>query len=82
MTRGFSPVIQRNWAHVDANTVSSTDIPVDCYVCSMNPKLQRRLNRSPNFVSVMFTNDLSFALKLRVYGQKSHQLTNGDDEEY
>ena len=68
----ISPVVERNGANVDAYAVSYADIPVYSDVCSMNAQFAWGFNGTPDFVSVMFTYNLSFGLKIRVYWQKIH----------
>ncbi len=74
MPRRISPIIERNWADIDAYAVSDAAIPVYSAGCSMNSKFLRGFNGTPDFVSVMFTYNLSFGLKIRVYRQKIHLI--------
>ena len=68
--RRFSPIIQRNGANIDAYAVSNAAIPIHRAGGSVNSQLLRGINGSPNFVSVMFADNLAFCLKIRVNRQK------------
>ena len=72
VSRGISPIIQRDGANVDAYAISDAAIPVYCAGCSVYSKFFGGFNWSPDFVTVMFTYNLSFSLKIRVYWQKIH----------
>jgi len=74
VSRRFSPLIQRNGANVDAYAVSNAGIPVNSARGSMNAQFLRGLHWSPNFVSVMFADNLAFCLKIRVDRQEIHRL--------
>ena len=69
----FTPVVERYGANVDAYAVSSADIPVNGNVGSVDSKLVGCFYGSPDFVSVVFSSNFSFGLKIRVYRQKLHQ---------
>ena len=72
--RRFSPIIQRNGTNIDAYAVSNAAIPIYRACCSMNSQFLRGHYRSPNFVSIMFANNLAFCLKIRVNRQKISPL--------
>ena len=74
VSRRVNQLIQRNRANVDAHAVSDAGIPVNSTCGSMNTEFLRGFNWSPNFVSVMFADNLAFCLKIRVDGQKIHRL--------
>jgi hypothetical protein len=76
MSRRFAPVIQRNWANVDAHAVSGASVPVDSNVGSVYALLGWRFYGSPDFVSVVFSCNLSVFLKIRVYRQKTSPIHN------
>ena len=72
--RRVNQLVQRNGANVNAHTVSSAGIPVNSTCGSMNSQFLRGFNGAPNFVSVMFADNLAFCLKIRVDRQKIHRL--------
>jgi len=59
-------------AHLDADAVSITNIPVNRYTSSVYPQLLRRLNRPPNIMTFMLFHNLAVLLKIRIYGQRCH----------
>ena len=71
VSRRVNQLIQRNRANVDAHAVSSAGIPVNSASRSMNTQFLRGFNGSPNFVSVMFADNLAFCLKIRVNRQEN-----------
>jgi DNA primase catalytic subunit len=76
VSRRFAPVIQRNWANVDAHAVSRACVPVHCNVGSVYALLGWRFYGSPDFVAVVFSCNLSVFLKIRVYRQKTSPIHN------
>jgi hypothetical protein len=74
MSLGIGPVEHCHWTHVDANTVSSAEIPVDCDISSVYALLLRRAYRPPDIVTLMLTYDLAFLLEFRVYRQTSSPI--------
>ena len=76
MSRRFSPVIKRYGANVDAHAVSGASVPVDSNVGSVYALLGWRFYGSPDFVSVVFSCNLSVFLKIRVYRQKTSPIHN------
>jgi len=74
VSRRVNQLVQRNGANVDAHAVSDAGIPVYSARGSVNSEFLRGFNGSPNFVSVMFADNLAFCLKIRVDRQKFHHL--------
>jgi hypothetical protein len=68
--RRFCPVIQGNGTNVDAYAVANAHVPVYSNIRSVNAQLLRRFHRSPNFVAVVLSYNLTFALEIRVNRQK------------
>ena len=68
------PVVQGHGANVDADAVSSAQVPVYGNVGSVYSQLLRRLYWPPDFVSVVFAYNFSVLLKIRVYRQKLSPL--------
>ena len=69
---GLRPIVKRNGADADANAVAYADIPIHGNVGSMNS--QFAAFGAPGFVSVVFSRNFQFGLKIRVNRQKIHQL--------
>lgn len=70
MSRRFSPIIEGNGTNIDAYAISNADIPVNSYVGPMYALFRGRLYRTPDFMTVVFSSNLSLVLKIRVYRQK------------
>jgi hypothetical protein len=69
MPFGFGPVKQGDRAYFDADPVASTAIPVNRNFCPVDAQLLRRLNRSPNIMSLMLVNYGSFFLEVWINRQ-------------
>jgi len=65
----ITPIEQGHGANVDADSVSSANVPVDSHGGPMNAQLLRRFNRSPDIVSIVLTLDLTVLLEIRIYRQ-------------
>ncbi len=65
------PVVKADGADADAHAVANADIPINCDVGSVDAQFARAYGR-PGFVSVVFSRNFSFGLKIRVYRQKIH----------
>ena len=76
ITRRVNHVIERDWTNIGTGAVSNADIPIYCDICSVDSQGFGRVDRSPNFVLVMFTGYLAFGLKIRVYRQKQFTTIN------
>jgi hypothetical protein len=74
MSRRFSPIIKANRANINTHPIANTGIPVYGAGCAVNPKFLRGVNRSPHFMAIMFTYNLTFSLKIRVNRQKNSPL--------
>jgi hypothetical protein len=74
MTWSVSPIKHGDRANFNADTVSSTDIPIDSYVCPVDTKLLRRLDWTPNVMAIMLTGNLSILLEIWIYRQSFHPL--------
>ena len=75
MAGRFSPVEQCHRADFDADAVAAASVPVDGHVGSMYAKLRRRLNRAPDIVTLMLSDNFSLLLKITVYRQNtSHRI--------
>ena len=68
---GFCPIVEAYGANINADTVTYADIPVYSRVGTVDGLLVR-VRVAPDFVTVVFTNNLAFSLKIRVYRQKIH----------
>ena len=77
MVRTVGPIKKSHGADFDANAISSTNVPVDCDICSMNPELCGRFYWSPNVMAVVLTDDFAFVLKIRINWQKSFTFVEG-----
>jgi hypothetical protein len=65
----LSPIEQRDGTHFEADSISSTRVPINSHVGSVNTEFLRRLNRPPHVVTVVLTYNLSTLLKIRIYRQ-------------
>ena len=78
MSGGIGPIVERYRAYINAYTVSDATIPVYSTGCSVYAKFRGSFDGPPDFVAVMFTYNLSFSLKIRVYWQKITTFTSGN----
>lgn len=74
MSLSISKFEHCHWTHVDANTVSSADIPIDCDISSVYALLLRRAYRPPDIVTLMLAYDLAFLAEFRVYWQTNSPI--------
>ncbi len=73
MSFGVCPVEQGHWTHLYADAVANADFPINRHIRAVNPLFCGRFYWSPNLVPVVFACNLSFVLKIRIYGQNIHQ---------
>lgn len=76
MPRRIHHVIEGHGADVCADAVSHADIPIDRCKRSVNTQHLRRLDGTPHFMAVVFTDYLVFTLKIRIYRQKQFTTNN------
>jgi len=71
MSRGVRPIKHIHRADLDADAISFANIPVNSHSSSMQTEFFRRLYRSPDVVTLMFTRNLPIVLEIRIYWQNS-----------
>lgn len=69
MSRRVCPFKQRYRANLYAYAISSADFPINRHVGSMYTKSFRRLNRSPNVMTLMLTSNRSVLFEVRINRQ-------------
>jgi hypothetical protein len=70
VTRHVNHIIQGYGTNVRADAVSDTTIPIDSCKGSVDTQFSRGFDGSPDFVTVMFANDLAVFLKIRINWHK------------
>ena len=74
MSRCFRPFENCYRANLDTDAVACADVPVNCNVCSVYAKFFRRLNWTPNVVSLMLGYDFAFLFEVWIYRHHSSPI--------
>jgi hypothetical protein len=69
MAGRITPIKQCYGANLDADAVSSANVPVNGHGGSMDAQLLGGFNRPPDIVPAVLARDRSFLLKVRIYWQ-------------
>jgi hypothetical protein len=77
MAGRITPIKQCHGANVDADSVSSTNVPVDSHVGPMNAQFLGRFNRSPDIVPIVLACNCTLLLKVRIYRQTDSPILDG-----